>query len=85
MKTRWVERHTNLVEFKLLYSPILDTLETIATTDGWDSKAKAEGQGNISAITSSSFIAAFSAHHHLMGYTKQLSISLQGNCTDYKH
>lgn len=61
-----------------MYSPILTTLETVISSDGWDSKAKTEAQGLLSSITSSNFIVAFSVHFHLMGYTKQLSVSLQG-------
>lgn len=79
-ETRWVERHTNMEDFVKMLIPIIMTLESISSNIDriWDTKSITEAQGLLSNIQSSGFIAAFSTHYHLMGYTKQLSINLQG-------
>ena len=41
-----------------------------------------EAQGLLHKISSPSFIAAFKVNHHMFGYTKPLSILLQGSTMD---
>lgn len=77
-ETRWVERHSNLVDFRKMLIPILSCLEEVVGGDQWDSKSRTDAQGLLSSLTSSSFIASFSSHYYVMGHTKQLSILLQG-------
>lgn len=79
-ETRWVERHTNMEDFIKMLNPIIMTLESISCNFDqiWDIKSITDAQGLLNNIQSSGFIAAFSSHYHLMGYTKQLSVNLQG-------
>lgn len=78
-ETRWVERHTNMIDFYKMYPAIIHTLEFIAAGGtSWDSTSKCDAQGLLSAITSPNFIVAFCTANQIMGHTKQLSILLQG-------
>ena len=45
----------------------------------WDGNTISEAQGLLHKISSPGFIAAFKVNHHMFGYTKQLSILLQGS------
>lgn len=90
-ETRWVERHTNMHDFFTMFTPILDTLDSIVNSEGWDSKSKTEAQGLLTVLSTSTFIVAFSSHYHMMGHTKQLSVLLQGrvycyvpNCVNFQ-
>ena len=86
--TRWVERHIALEEFEEMYPAILMCLERIITPVGndsgitWDSKSVIDGNGLYKSITSPSFIAAFQTVRYLFGFTKDLSVLLQGTAND---
>jgi len=82
-QTRWVERHTAFVDFATMYEAILLCLEGIGQGNGsWDAKSRTEASGLLKSISSSDFIAAFQSNNYCLGYTKQLSILLQGASQD---
>ena len=81
-ETRWVERHIVLEEVKLLYDPILKTLEKITTEKGWDHKSIDSAFGLLKNITDSAFIVAVSVCSYTLGFTKPLSTMLQGTSMD---
>ena len=81
-ETRWVERHTSFTDFQQLYEPLLHSLETIHRVNGWDTKSVTDASGLLNQITSSNFIAAFQTCRYLFGFTKGLSILLQGSTMD---
>ena len=57
--------------------------ETAKNTDMvWDGSTISEAQGLLHKISSAGFIAAFKVNHHMFGYTKPLSILLQGSTMD---
>ena len=80
-ETRWVERHTTLEDFADLYEPLLNCLEEIAynTVKIWDAKSVTEANGLLRSVTSAEFIAAFQTTHYFLGFSKSLSIQLQGS------
>ena len=56
-ETRWVERHTNLENFKTVYCPIMATLDAITQdSTGWDRKSQIEVEGLLSRIPTSRFV-----------------------------
>ena len=83
-ETRWVEHHTALNDFKLIYEAFVYTLESICTNidKNWDAKSVTEANGLLHAITSDSFIVAFQTNYYFFGYTKGLSVLLQGSHLD---
>ena len=81
-ETRWVERYIVLEEVKLLYDPILKTLEKITTEKGWDHKTIDSAHGLLRNITDSAFIVAVSVCSYTLGFTKPLSTMLQGTSMD---
>lgn len=83
-ETRWVERHTTLEDFNGLFEAVLDCMDTILTerTAGWDAKTITEANGIASQISSATFMTAFQVSRNLFGYTKGLSILLQGTTKD---
>ena len=83
-QTRWVEKHTSLQDFDSMYSALCMCLDEIAknTDMVWDGNTVCEAQGLLHKIFSAGFIAAFKVNHHMFGYTKQLSILLQGSTMD---
>lgn len=85
--TRWVERHTCLNDFDILYEAIVATLETISSKalqseTEWDSKAVTEANGLLHQLTSWPFIVTFRCAAYLFGFTKSLSTMLQGRSMD---
>ena len=82
--TRWVERHTSMDSFAELYPALISCLETISRNESheWDQKAIMEASGVLKTITSSGFIAAFHTNMYFFGFTKALSVQLQGTTED---
>ena len=80
--TRWVERHTFFADFSVLYEPLLDALQAITSSAGYDTKAVTEANGLFHQITTSGFISAFVVCQYVLGFTKQLSIKLQSSQID---
>ena len=56
-------------------------MENICTNidKNWDAKSVTEANGLLHAITSDSFIVAFQSNYYFFGYTKGLSVLLQGS------
>lgn len=83
-ETRWVERHTSLQDFAVLYPAILDCLEDISSNmhGSWNSKSVTEATGLYHTIAADSFIAAFQTALFFTGYLKALSLLLQGSSLD---
>ena len=82
-QTRWVEKHTTLIEFDELYECILECLDNISMREtDWDTKTSGEAYGLMKKITDSVFIVAFNTVIHFFGYIKGLSVQLQGSSLD---
>ncbi len=80
---RWVERHVVLADVKIIYVPLLMCLRDITTANGWDTRtAVIPAAGLVAKLTSPDFIVALQVASQLLGYTKQLSILLQGEQMD---
>ena len=71
-------------DFDCMYSALCVCLDDIArnTDMVWDGSTISEAQGLLHKISSAGFIAAFKVNHHMFGYTKPLSILLQGSTMD---
>ena len=78
--TRWVERHTAFETFHELYAALLYCLDDIGRNGerNWDAESISKASGLLTVISSSAFIAAFQTNHYFLGFTKSLSILLQG-------
>ncbi|XP_035989381.1 zinc finger MYM-type protein 1-like isoform X2 [Fundulus heteroclitus] len=83
-ETRWVERHTSLEDIHSLYEALLHCLNVISENADsvWDAKAVVEATGLFKAVTSANFIAALQCNRYFFGFTKSLSILLQGSSRD---
>ena len=82
-ETRWVEKHTTLNDFNIMYEPLIECLEAVSSLEpGWDGKAVTEAYGILKQITSSTFIASFQTVLHFFAYSKGLSTKLQGSSLD---
>ena len=82
-ETRWVEKHTTIQDFHIMYEPLLNCLEAISCLEShWDAKAVTDAYGLMKRITDSTFIACFQTVNHFFGYTKGLSCKLQGSTLD---
>ena len=70
-----------------MYSHLCNCLEDISSNkDGiWNSKAIREANGILHSITKPSFIAAFIVNFYIFGYTRHLSVLLQGSTVDLIH
>ena len=75
--TRWVERHTALSDILAMYPYIKAALTRLSEPDH-DTKTITEATGLLSCMSKPQFIVAFVISEHMLGYTKQLSIKLQG-------
>ena len=71
-----------LEEVQVLYEPILQTFETIISDKGWDCKTVDSANGLLKNITESTFLVALYVCSYTIGFTKQLSLMLQGTTTD---
>lgn len=84
-ETRWVERHTSLEEFDEIYEALLICLEDISSKklhSSWDKKTVIEASGLLTNIAKPAFIAAFQCALFFFGFTKSLSILIQGSSMD---
>ena len=83
--TRWVERHTAMEDFHLLFEPLVLCLSQISLHDGsikWDAKSTTEANGLLKAIQSSQFLVAFYTCRYFFGFTKNIAKLLQGTSKD---
>ena len=82
---RWVERHTTLDDFIILYEALLDCLGSINATSGsWSSKCVTEASGLPALLSSSSFIIACTCVSYLFGFTKMMTTKPYSNWKDTK-
>ena len=83
-ETRWVERHTVLEDLHDMYEVVVDSLQKIANAPRrlWDSKSSTEAQGLFTAVTKPGFLVALACNMYVFGYTKSLSMLLQGESQD---
>ncbi|XP_062508479.1 52 kDa repressor of the inhibitor of the protein kinase-like [Corticium candelabrum] len=89
-ETRWVERHTALKDFRDMYFALVHCLQVISgqiiatptAASKYDAKSVTEANGLLRLITSDSFIVALHCCTYLFGYTKCLSVLLQGSQLD---
>ncbi|XP_062505475.1 uncharacterized protein LOC134182112 [Corticium candelabrum] len=83
-ETRWVERHTILVEFAEMHEPIVNCFETISRNSSreWNAKSVTKANELLKAILSDQFIAAFQTNLYFFVYTKPLSCLLQCSTQD---
>ena len=83
-ETRWIESHSTMEDFDDLYPALCNCLDDIACNIGgiWDCKAVTEANGIFHSIAKPCFIAAFKVNHYIFGFTKPLSVLLQGSSTD---
>ena len=83
-QTRWIEQHTCMEDFDDMYTALCMCLNDITgNSDGkWDGKAVTEAQGLRHSISTPGFISAFKVNLHVFGFTKPLSILLQGSTMD---
>ena len=67
-----------------MYKHIVSTVQDVVK-DGvrkWESKVLAEAYGLLKVVCSSDFLAAFETVRYIFGFTKQLSLLLQGSSMD---
>lgn len=76
-ETRWVERHTNLTELLTIYDYVLESLETMSGSD-YDTDTSVEARGLRMYLTKSETICSLVIAEYMLGFTKMLSIKLQG-------
>ena len=71
-------------DFDELYEPLVCCLQRICQNSDkeWDAKAITEANGLLKTISSSQFIAAFQTNNYFFGFTKSLSVQLQGSSKD---
>ena len=84
-ETRWVERHTSLEEFEEMYAGVIECLSKICDAQSrapWDSKTVTEARGLLSSISTPGFLCAFACNRYLFGFTRSLSLLLQGSHQD---
>jgi hypothetical protein len=85
-ETRWVERHTSLDEFEDTYEAVLECMtricDPLSRKASWDSKTLSEARGLLTSISTPGFLCAFACNRYLFGYTKSLSLLLQGSHQD---
>ena len=83
-RTRWVERHDAFQVFEELFLAITTTLEAIASRGGssWNRQSRADAESFLLAISRFEFIMSLVVCRHVLSYTKQLSVCLQGRYMD---
>ena len=81
-ETRWVERHTTLADFHVLYTPLLNCFDAVLHSGRYDGKAVTEANGLLSAIVSGKFLVAFHICRFMSRYLYDLSRLLQGTSKD---
>ena len=82
-RTRWVEHHESFQIFIELFVPIISCLEDIAQDSNheWNRDSCSDAQSYFLAMSQFSFIFLVLTQN-VLGYTKGLSVKLQGPYTD---
>ena len=81
-KTRWVERHEAFEVFIDLYKVIVSCLEAIKDSTDWNRESRNDAQSYFLSLSSFSLIVALVVTKEVLGYTKGLSVKLQGRYVD---
>ena len=81
-KTRWAERHEAFEIFLNFFQPLVHCLEEIRDSPGWNQESKRDAQSQLLALTRFSFIFSLVVTKEVLGFSKVLSIKLQGRCID---
>ncbi len=83
-KTRWVERHQAFEVFLDLYQPLVCCLEAMkdSTQSEWNNDTRKVAQSFFLALTRFPFLISLVVTKEVLGYTKALSIKLQGRYVD---
>ena len=71
-----------LEDFQKIYVTLLQCLESITSTDGWDRNGIVQVSRLLKSITNSTFITAFQTIKYFFGFTHRLSLTLQGSECD---
>ena len=82
--TRWVECHKAFELFSDLFMPIISCLEAISqsTSLEWNRDSRSDAQSFLLALSQFPFIVGLHTTQEVLGYTKGLSIKLQGKYVD---
>ena len=83
-KTRWVERHQAFEVFLDLYQPLVCCLEEMkdSTQSEWNNETRKDAHSFFLALTRFPFLISLVVTKEVLGYTKALSIKLQGRYVD---
>ena len=81
-KTRWVERHEAFEVFVDLFVPLVCCLEQIKDSRDFNRDSRADAQSFFLSLCHFPFIAILVIATELLGYTKALSVKLQGRYVD---
>ena len=83
-RTRWIERHEAFEVFIDLFLPTVSCLEDIvhAPPSKWNRETRSDAQSHLLALSQFSFILTLVMTQKLLGYTKGLSVKLQGRYSD---
>ena len=83
-QTKWVKRHEAFELFIDLFLTTVSCLEDIvhAPVSEWNRETRANAQSFLLALSQVSFIVALVLTQKVLGYTKQLSVKLQGRYAD---
>ena len=68
-----------------MYAGVIEYLSKICDAQSrvpWDSKTVAEARGLLSSISTPGFLCAFACNRYLFGFTRSLSLLLQGSHQD---
>ena len=81
-KTRWVARIEAYEAFQELLTAVVDSLQDIATEDGWNSESSRKTSSLLSAVRQFGFIHTFTVVRHDLGFIKGITTSLQSRAHD---
>ena len=81
-KTRWVERHEALEVFLYLFQPLVCCFEELKDSTGWNRETRNDAQSFFLSLSRFPFIFSLVVTKEVLGYTKALSIKLQGQYVD---
>ena len=81
-KTRWVAHIEAYEAFQELLTAVVDSLQDIATEDGWNSDSSRKASSLIIAVRQFRFIHIFTVVRHGLGFIKGITTSLQRRAHD---
>lgn len=88
-RTRWIHRHEAFENFGQLYEVVVDLLEDVKSSHGWNQDTVTDASTLLSAITKFDFLMGFVVAWKCLTLVKPLSVSLQLSsidiCKAYKY